>query len=184
MRIQTRTITYMAVLVATSIILTRYFGAMIPIAGVGALRISFGEVPIILAGLMLGPLAGALTGAAADLLGFVINSFGGPYFPGFTLTAALTGMLPALLLKGTRDKGYTWGQLLGAILIADVITSVILNTLWINMMYGKAIAVLLPPRIIARSLLVPAYTIIIHAIVRRSAATWVWTKNSVSAQRS
>lgn len=184
MRVQTRTVTYMAVLVAISIILTRYFAAMVPIAGVMAIRISFGEVPIILAGLMLGPVAGALTGAAADLLGVLINSYGGPIFPGFTLTAALTGMLPALLLKGTRDKGFTWGQLLVAILISDVITSVILNTLWLHIMYGKAFAVLLPPRIIARSLLVPAYTIIIHAIVRRSASTWVYTRNSLSTQRS
>lgn len=178
MRVPTRTLTYMALLVAASIILSRYFGTMIPIAGIGALRISFGEVPIILAGLLLGPASGAVTGALADLLGYMLNSFGGPYFPGFTLTAALTGMLPALFLTGIRRRGhgFTRTHLFFAILASDIVTSVILNTLWLHIMYGKAFAILLPPRIFARALLVPAYTFLIHAVIRRSPAPWAWAR--------
>lgn len=166
MKFSTKKLVYMAVLVAISIILTRMFGMMLPVGGAMVIRLSFGEIPIIMAGLLLGPLAGALTGVAADLLGFMINSFGGPYFPGFTLTAALTGALPALILRHVREKGFSWKQLLVAILITDIITSVIMNTMWLHIMYNKALAVILPPRIIARAMLIPVYTMIIYTMTK------------------
>ena len=86
-------------LVAASVILTRWLGVTVSLAGVGALRLAFGDIPIILAGLILGPLGGGLVGATGDLPGFALNPMGGAYFPGFTLTAALTGVLPALSIK-------------------------------------------------------------------------------------
>jgi len=85
MRFTTRTATNLGLLTAISIVLTRVFGFIIPIAGVGALRISFGEIPIMLSGILFGPVAGAVTGVAADLIGYAINSHGGAFFPGFTL---------------------------------------------------------------------------------------------------
>src|SRR5690554_5360165 len=98
MQLSARHAANLGLLTAVSIVLTRVFGVVLPIAGAGALRLSFGEIPIILAGMLFGPGAGALTGLAADLIGYLINSHGGAFFPGFTLSAVLTGLIPGLLL--------------------------------------------------------------------------------------
>ena len=89
-KFSSRTLAYAGVLVAMNVVLTRL--AAIPIGPI--LRITVGSVPIILAGLWLGPVAGGLSGAAGDLIGCVISGFAPN--PLITLSAALTGILPAL----------------------------------------------------------------------------------------
>lgn len=94
--IRTKSLVAASLLTAISIILTRVFSIMIPIAGIQGLRVGFGGIPIIMSGILFGPLVGALTGTTADLIGFIINPMG-PYFPGFTLTAALSGFIPGAM---------------------------------------------------------------------------------------
>lgn len=163
---RTHRLVYMALLVATSIVFTRVFGVMLPIAGVGALRLSFGEIPIILAGLLMGPVAGGVVGTLADLLGYALNPMGGPYFPGFTLTAALTGILPALFLRWFFNNRLSLASILVAIACSELLTSVILNTFWLSIMYGRAFFVLLPLRFAARVILVPTYALVISVATR------------------
>ncbi len=93
----TRRLTMAAFLAALSIVLTRYFSILVPLQGVPSLSVELGGVPIMISGIILGPVTGGMVGFAADLLGFLVNSRGGPYHPGFTLNAVLTGVLPGLL---------------------------------------------------------------------------------------
>lgn len=93
----TRKITMAALFAALSIVLTRYFSILIPLQGVPSLSLELGGVPVMISGILLGPVTGGVVGLASDLLGFLINSRGGPYHPGFTLNAILTGMLPGIL---------------------------------------------------------------------------------------
>jgi len=89
-------------LAGLSIVLTRAFSFMIPLAGLPALRIGFGSLPVIIAGILFGPLVGGAVGVVADLIGFMINPMGGAYFPGFTVSAALNGVIPGLVYLGIR----------------------------------------------------------------------------------
>ncbi|WP_058486648.1 folate family ECF transporter S component [Defluviitalea phaphyphila] len=89
-------------LTGISIVLTRMFSYVIPLGGLPALRIGFGSIPITISGILFGPIAGALTGGVADLLGFMINPMGGPYIPGMTITAMLGGFLPGIIYWGIR----------------------------------------------------------------------------------
>lgn len=98
-RMSTQVVVKAALLAAASIILTRFFSYMIPLGGLPALRIGFGNVPLIIAGMMLGPVAGGIVGVVSDLVGFMINPMGGMYFPGFTLTAALYGVISGILFR-------------------------------------------------------------------------------------
>lgn len=165
MRFTTRTATNLGLLTAISIVLTRVFGFIIPIAGVGALRISFGEIPIMLSGILFGPVAGAVTGVAADLIGYAINSHGGAFFPGFTFTAALTGIIPGLLLF-RRMKDPQWWQVGLTVLVTDLITGVFLNTLWLTIMFGQGFFILLPARLLARLVTLPIYTLVVFLVGR------------------
>ncbi|HKM42646.1 MAG TPA: folate family ECF transporter S component [Limnochordia bacterium] len=165
MRLTTRQAANLGLLTAVSIVLTRIFGVVVPVAGVGALRLSFGEIPIILAGVLFGPVGGGLTGLASDLIGYVINSHGGAFFPGFSLSAVLTGVIPGLILQKRRDslRLYHVGA---TVLVTDLITGVLLNTLWLTILYGQGFFVILPMRLLARLVTLPIYTFVVFWITR------------------
>lgn len=167
MRLNIRVLPVLAMLVAVSIIFTRTMAVMLPVGGAMTLRLSFGEIPIILAGIIFGPLAGFLTGIAADLLGYMINTFGAAFIPGLTLSAGLTGMLPGLLLRNV-GKEITFWRLLGAIALTEVLVSICLNTFWLSLAFGVPMAALLPARILARVLLIFIYTLVIHTVANHS----------------
>ncbi len=84
----TRRTIYLGLFIGITIILTRYLNIHITF-------LTFNGFPIILSGIIFGPLSGAIVGAMSDILGYMLNSFGKPYHPGFTLTAALTGFIPS-----------------------------------------------------------------------------------------
>ncbi|HHY82658.1 MAG TPA: folate family ECF transporter S component [Clostridiales bacterium] len=159
-----RRIAFAGSFIALNIVLTRVLGQIVPIAGLPALRLSFGEIPLFLSSIILGPMYGAICGALADLLGFPINPQG-PYFPGFTLSAALAGFLPGFMGKLVK-KGWTWLSLTIVISITTIIISMILNTLWLSMMFDKAFLVLVPPRIIASLIMIPIYVIVIKLFLK------------------
>jgi len=94
-------------MLALSVVLKIIFEIYIPLVGLPALRINLTSIPIILSGIMFGPLAGVVTGGLSDLLCYIIKP-AGPYFPGFTITAALTGLIPGLIFKYIKeDRRYT-----------------------------------------------------------------------------
>ena len=65
-------------LVAMNVILSRFFAFQI--AG-DTIRISLGNIPLYVAGIVFGPKIGGTVGAAADLLGYAMNSFGYAFNP-------------------------------------------------------------------------------------------------------
>jgi ECF transporter S component (folate family) len=112
-----------AFFVALSIVLTRMLSINTPF-----FRIGFGAVPIMIAGIVMGPQYGFIVGAVADLVGYMINPMGS-FMPGFTLTSALTGAIPALLWQATEsrmlilEKRTFWISLL--VLVAGVTLSIL-----------------------------------------------------------
>jgi ECF transporter S component (folate family) len=109
-----------AVLAAISIILTRVLSIMVPLGGLPALRLGFGSMPIMISGMLFGPVIGALTGIVADLIGVALNSMGGSFFPGFTLSAATTGIISGVLFHTIKIHKSKWN-----FNIANVITTMI-----------------------------------------------------------
>ncbi len=169
-KIDVRTMVKAGFLVAISIVMTRFVYIMLAPAGVQALRISFGDVPLMLSGILFGPLVGGLTGLAADLIGFLINPMG-PYHPGFTLSSILWGALPAfifILLRGrkTFEKSLTFKNIVIAVLFTTITVSLLLNTYWLSRLYGKGFLVLLPSRVIAALISIPLHSTIIRALVK------------------
>lgn len=157
-------------LVAISIVMTRFAYVMIPLAGVGALRISFGEVPLMMSGVMFGPMVGALTGIAADIIGFLINPQG-PYYPGFTISSALWGVIPGLFVIYFKSRKkdmniYSFKNMLIPSIVTTIIVSVLLNTLWISQLYGKGFFILLPTRLVASLISMPIYAFIISYLMK------------------
>ncbi len=60
-------------LISLNIDLRRIASIRIAIGGIEGIRIGFGALPVILAGIMFGPTAGGIVGAAGDMVGYYIN---------------------------------------------------------------------------------------------------------------
>lgn len=169
-----RKMAYAGLFIAISVILTRFFGGNINILGIPALRLSFGEVPIMLCGMLLGPVYGAACGALSDLIGYSINPLGGAYFPGFTLTAALTGLIPGLIGKYYRNN-WNWAYVT-IIVTATTLITVLLNTLWLSLLHGKAYSALLLSRVIGKAPLIPVHIIILKLVINHSKQVFYFSR--------
>ena len=67
----------LAMFIALQIVLSKFL--MLQLAP--SVRLSIDSVPILLAGIWFGPIAGGLVGALADSLGTILFPTGGAYFP-------------------------------------------------------------------------------------------------------
>lgn len=233
------TIVRAGLFIAMSLVLKVLFELYIPIAGIPALRINFASIPLMLSGIILGPFAGFLTGALADLINFMVKP-GGPFFPGFTLVSGLSGFLPGIIYKYSKrdinynlintififllslafvsvfianglltfDGGIFYGgqplnplyivgfmvlvalylilpvklasssrdmamnKIVFAVSVTQLITSIILNTYFLYILYGIGIMITLPARILTNFFMIPLYSIIIGAILN-AVKNWV-----------
>ncbi len=149
------TIVCVALLIALDVILTRFLSIQTQF-----LRIGFGFLPIAVAGIAYGPVWGFICGAVGDILGMLIYPTGA-YFPGFTLTAALTGVVFGILLY--NNKTSIWRIVIASAIVC-VFLNLLLDTLWLNIMYGNAFFAILPGRLIKCALNIPIYVIVIEVI--------------------
>ena len=176
MKISSHKITTMGLLIALSIILTRVASLRIAIGGVEGIRIGFGGLPIILGGLLFGPLSGGLVGAISDLLGYFINPIG-VYMPHFTLTSALTGIIPALVLKLSQKNEINVLELGIAIAVGQTITSLILVPYFLHILFGLPWKILMPPRIIGVPIHIFIYAYTINIFLKRKCL--IYSNNKV-----
>lgn len=164
LKISTNRIAYLAFLTALTVILTRILSIRIPVAGVEGVRIGFGALPIIFAGVAFGPLAGGIVGALGDLIGYFINPMGA-YMPHFTLTSFLTGFIPGFIVFYVLRRCRTLPIIFIAISVGQVLTSLILVPYFINMLFGVPFTVLMPPRLISQLINIPIYTYFIKVLL-------------------
>ena len=128
-----------------------------------SIRISFGYLALSSAGALLGPAVAPVNGALADVIVFLIRPTG-PYFPGFTITGLVSGLIYGLMLY-RRDV--TLPRLLLTKLLIDVVCNLALNTLWIHMLYGKAFLTLLPGRVLKNLLQYPVDVLLLYPVMRK-----------------
>lgn len=135
-KITTKDLAVMAMLIALNIILSRFLSI-----SAWNIKIGFAFVPVVFAALYLGTWQAALVGALGDFIGANLFPIGA-YFPGFTMTAALVGMTYGLCLH----KKQNLPRILAAVLITEICGSLLLNTLWISILYGSPFLPLMATR--------------------------------------
>ena len=168
-RIEAKMLTRMALLIALNILLSRMLSIRIPLGGVEGLRIGFSSLPVIFAGIFLGPLAGGIVGALGDLAGFLINPMG-PYMPHFTLNAALRGIIPGLvvllLIRGRERRQIGLFPLFLSVCSTLIITEIFLLPYFHETLFGLSRIVTVPPRIIQNVITIPVYTVLLFSLGR------------------
>lgn len=153
-----------SLLIAIEVILTRFCSIQTPIV-----RIGFGFLPIAIIGMMYGPLSAGVAYAIGDLLGVALFPTGS-FFPGFTITAFLTGIVYGVFLY---NKPKTWPRIIGAVLTVCLVINLGLDTLWLSILMGKGYIALLPTRIMKSVLMIPVQTFIIGIIWKKVVVRFV-----------
>ena len=118
-------LTVTALLVACQVVL----GNLLQVPMLGK-QYNFGFVPIALAGALLGPIPAAIVGGLGDLIGAHVFP-AGAYFPGFTLTNVLVGLVCGFILHGQKPS---WWRVIAAVAISLAGLNLFLNSLWLNML--------------------------------------------------
>ncbi len=152
----TRKLTTLALLTAIEIVLARFLSI-----NAWNIRIGLGFVPVVIAAILYGPLEAGIVSALADFLGAILFPTG-TYFPGFTLTAFLTGCVFGLFLHKKQD----WLHSIAAVLINQIVFSLLLNTLWISILYGSPYGPLLITRLVQCAILTAVQLAFIQIIAR------------------
>lgn len=170
-RSATTKLVILALLVALEIILTRFCSINTPI-----LRIGFGFLPVAMMGIMLGPWWAAVGYAAGDILGMMIFPTG-VFFPGFTLTAFLTGFTFGLFL---HNREVTWKRVLPASLMIILCFNLLLDTLWLSILMGDGFIALLPTRVFKCVVMLPIHLVLIPLVWNRVISKLPFMKSRIA----
>ncbi len=125
----TRTIASCAMLAAVQVVLARLIVPM-PAADV---RFSIEAVPVFLAGMLFGPLAGGLVGFSADLAGCLFSGYG--YNPLFCVPPILYGVCGGLFRYFLARKT-SFPRLLGCLLVPVVLGSLLYQSAALTLVYS------------------------------------------------
>lgn len=158
-----KSVSALGVLVAMEIILSRFLSIH-----TWNLKIGFSFIPIVVTAMLFGILEAGLAGAVGDIIGAFLFPVG-TYFPGFTLTAFLNGVIFAVFLK----KKVTLVRIIAAVLLVQLIGSLFLNTFWISVLYQSPFWPLFMTRIYQ------TFGMIIVQIV----SIWILNKNLVPVMK-
>lgn len=128
------------------------------------IRIGLSGIPERMVDLLFGPAVGGIFGAVMDILKYIVNP-GGVFFPGFTLSAALTGIVYGIFLY---EKKLTWVRVLIPEVIVRLVVNLGLNTIWLTILYGESFFVLFPARLVSNLIQIPIETVLIYMILQAS----------------
>ena len=155
MKSNLKTMLHVSILIAMEVILSRFVSVATPIVKIG-----FGFVPIAICAMLYGPVWSGVAGGVADFIGAILFPIG-VYFPGFTLSAVLTGVVFGLFLYKRKVK---WLNLCAAVLINCLGISLCLSTYWLTVITGSPFLALLPTRIVQNVIMLPVQFTVLYIL--------------------
>ena len=155
---RTQTLTTMGILLAIQMLLSS-FGVFQLTESV---KISLAHLAVAPTAMLFGPVAAGIQGALSDFLGYLLRP-SGPYFPGFTLSAALLGVVYGMLFFKTKHS--LWQIILARVLVC-VFVNICLNTVFLTMLYGPSRLATLPIRAFKNIIQLPFDCMLLSAVCR------------------
>ncbi len=126
------------------------------------IRIGFSGLPNQVVDYLFGPWIGAIFGGAMDIIKWFASG-DGDFFPGFTITAMLGAVIYGFFLYNRPLKLV---NVILSQLTVKIVCNIVLNTLWLNMLYGQAIVAILPGRIVSNAVMLPIDCFIMFAMLK------------------
>ena len=141
-RFNTVTLTIAAMLTAISIVIGIFCKNFLNFGG-GLFRVTFENLPIILSGIMYGPIVGGMVGVATDLVSYLLSSQIYPPNRIVTLGCALVGVSSGIVSRFIiKTPGFR--QIIVAGSLAHVIGSMIIKPIGLYTFYGMYVWVRIP----------------------------------------
>lgn len=166
----TRNLVLMAVLIAIQIVLARYLAVQVN----ENLRISFETIPLALAGMWLGPLAGVLVAWISDFLGVIIYGYG-VYFPPISLGpmafALICGLSTKYVFRSSLSENRDAWKAALTVVVASIVNTfgigLATTTLYQMIIVGKdgTFAVLAAANLAQRLTTKPLTIVVVTAVV-------------------
>ncbi len=160
---KTKKIILSALLLATTIVLSRFLSINTAFFSIG-----FSFVPIVLAGIWLGPKYSAIISGLADLIGALLFPFG-TFFIGYTISAIAKGLIYGLILyKGEEEYTDKWliVRLIIACTLVVVLVQFLMNSLWIFITTDKAFLPILTARITTEAIMIPVQIVTMFVLIK------------------
>lgn len=124
------------------------------------IRFGFDSVAKELTGMIFGPVVGCIVGALSDIISFIIKPLGA-YFPGFTISAAVAGLIYGMVMY---KRPLSLKRVIVANTLVTVLVNLVLNTYWLTLMYGDTFMALFPARIVKQLIMLPIDIILFYAV--------------------
>ena len=146
-----KTLVFLALLVAIQLVLSRVL-----VIDLGVYRITLGTVATVLAGLWMGPVAGGVEGAVADIIGCFMK-----VNPLITLSAVAWGVIPGLAgkLMAEKNRKVKTVVMCVAIAVSGVVGTLGLTTAGL-VMIGANFYAIMPGRLVQFAIMTPIYCVL------------------------
>ena len=137
MKKRLNTLTLAAMLTAMSVVIGIFCKNFLNFGG-GLFRITFENLPIILSGILFGPVIGAVVGVATDMVSYFLSAQVYPPNLIVTLGAATVGLLSGTVSRWIiKKRGYA--QIILSGIVAHLAGSVVIKSIGLYQFYGVAI---------------------------------------------
>lgn len=153
-----RKLSAMAMMLALAVVLGFYATVQVG----DFMRIGFAFIPNELTGMLFGPAAGGILAALADIVKYLVKPIGA-FFPGFTLSALLGGLIYGIVLY---KKPLSLKRVIVANALVTVFVNLLLNTFWLTVLYGNGFMALLPARFVKEAVLLPIDVVLYYTIAK------------------
>ena len=117
-----------------------------------SLKIYFSFLAVSLGCSCYGPVVGMMAGAIIDSVGFLLSGYGEPYFPGYLVTAVLSGLIYGVMLYRRKP---TLPRIIVTRLIINYGSNVLLGSVWKAMLYGKGYLYYLTSGAVKNTIMLP-----------------------------
>lgn len=133
------------------------------------LKISWTFLPNEFVFYLFGPFVGVIYGATMDILNYIVKPFGA-YFPGFTISGMLNGLLFGILLY---KRPLSLKRIVVANVLRALLIDLLLNTYWLTILYGTPYIAMLPIRAMKQLIMLPVETLLLYMLIKGVEASGV-----------
>lgn len=161
---KTKKVLISSFLLVSCIVVERLLSIRLPFISIG-----FKFIPFMFSAMLLGTKYATVIGVVSDIIGRLLFPMS-YFFPGFTLSAGITGYLYGKFLytdgKIEVSKKFLL-KLILCVIIVTVVVNIGLNTVWVMLTTDKASRVIIPIRFIKHIVMMPTEVVVMYDLTNK-----------------